>query len=197
MKELRDYLNVIKRYLPAALVLLVVVNAGVYLYVSRQKPRFEAMATLYVNRVPEVRNSQYYTYEGYYAGLASKEYTDVVVGLLKSTDITRLAAKEAGLNSEDGAIEVKKVSPQLISVVVSAVSPPDAEKLLLKLAQVTSERSKSLAKSDNQGAEVSLVNPEPLVSSAPSKLPLYLLIASISSLLIFFLAAVTREYFKS
>jgi len=199
MKELRDYLKIFKRYLLLLVILLVGTNGLVLTYFLNQPERFKAKAVMYVNRTPEPRNNQYYTFEGYYAGLASKEQTDVVVGLLKSNDISRLAWEKAALtnSSEKITTEVRKVGPQLINVEVRAQSEEVAKKLLVSLAVVVSERSQQLAKNENQAAEVTLVNPEPEAGPASVNLPLYVAIASVGSLLLTFLITVIREYFRS
>jgi capsular polysaccharide biosynthesis protein len=195
MKELRDYLKTAKKYLTLLVILVVVFNASVLFYFLRQPQQSQASATLFVNRVPEPRNAQYYTFEGYYAGLASKEYTDVVTELLESPDLNRLAREHSGV--EKASVQIKKLGPQLISTVIRAPTEDEARKMLLSLAEVANQRSKELAKNENQGAEITLVNPDPLVGPYTLNLLLFMGAATLASLITAFLLVITREYLRS
>lgn len=200
MKELRDYLKLIKKYFWLFMVLILVAVASAVGWSLTQPVVYLASTTLYVNRVPEPSNDRYYTYEGYYSGLASKEYTDVVVGLLKTPDIANLAASKAGLDITSAALgaktQVRKASPQLISVSVTHSEPDSAKKLINALSQAVAEKSKNLTQAANRGVEVSMINPEPQLDQVHPNWLLNGLIALTGAFLAGLGVAVIREYLR-
>lgn len=191
MKEMRDYLNLFKKYLGLLIVLIILAVAAVFLYGQLQRGRYQATTTLYVNRAPEPRSDKYYTYEGYYATLVSKDYTDVAVALLNSPDFTHLAQTKAQLGASKVGTTVRKIGPQLISLTVTATSQEDVRKLTQSLIDSTNERSKN---GQNQGADLSMVNPDLNVTPKSFNLPLYLGISVVGALLFAVVIAATREY---
>lgn len=198
MKELRDYLKTLKKYLWLVLALIILVNGGVLYYSQTQEKRFQASSTFFVTHQNEPRNSQYYTYEGFYAAQLSKEFTDVVVGLLNSPDITRLAIAKAQLTGDPKiATAVKKVSPQVVNVTVTAASQEAARKTILALAEVISTQSKSLTADPNQAVVVTSLNPDPTVAEAALNLPLYMAITTLGTVILSILFIIIREYLNA
>lgn len=199
MKELSDYFKLIRKYFWLILALVILVDGGVVIYSQGQEKRYQASATFFVNHPTEPRNERYYTYEGFYAQQLAKEYTDVVVGLLNSSDISRLALSLAQLSSANPKIvtTVKKISPQVINVTVASSSQEDARKMVLALAQVTTAQSKNLFPDQNQGIMVTPVNPEPATGPLALNLALYLAIATLGVVLLGVLFIIVREYLSA
>ena len=192
MKEMRDYLKLFKKYLGLLALLVILAVGAVFLYQQSQKGRYQATTSLYVNRAPEPKSDKYYTYEGYYAQLVSKDYTDVAVALLGSPDFTRLAMGKAQIGADSKiSTQVRKSGSQLISLSVSAGSGEDVRKLTQSLIEITNDRSKS---SQNQGADISMVSPNLSVGPKSFNLPLYLGIGVFGALLATVVIAAIREY---
>lgn len=192
MKEMRDYLKLFKKYFWLFGLLVVLAVSAVFLYQQTQKGRYQVVTSLYVNRAPEPRSDKYYTYEGYYAQLVSKDYTDVAVALLNSPDFTHLAGEKAKLASDPKvSTQVRKVGPQLISLTVGAGSGEAVRKLTQSLIDNLNDRSKS---SQNLGADITLVNPDLSIGPKPFNTGLYLGIGVFGALLASILIAVIREY---
>lgn len=199
MKELKDYLKIINRYKLLILTLMVVSGGLVFGWVLTIPKQYQASVTLYVNKVAEPSNDKYYTFEGYYSELAALSYTDVVTSMIKTSDIVRLAINNGGLTISDSdllnAVQVKKVGPQLISVMVTGKDQNLAKKELLAVAAAEAERTKTLNQSDSRGMTVSLVNTEPLITVVKPNLLLYVGASLVGSLILGLLFILTREYF--
>lgn len=193
MKELREYLKLVKRYLWVFGLLATLGVVGVLIYQQSQKSLYQAVTSLYVNRTPEPRTDKYYTYEGYYAQLVSKDYTDVAVALLGSADFTHLAQTKAHLDNEAKiTTQVRKIGPQLIGLTVTGSSQEVVKKATQSLIDTVNDRSKS---SQNQGADITMVSPDLNVGLKSFNLPLYLGISVFGSLLVTIAFAAIREYF--
>src|SRR4030042_6323917 len=118
MTEVKGYFSNLKKNIFLGLVVCLVFILAAIFYTFSQKTTFEATATLYVNRAASPASDKYYTFEGYYSGQAAKEYTDVVLGILKTPDLAieglKLANSKAVVGDFLGSLKVKKVGPQLI-----------------------------------------------------------------------------------
>ena len=191
MKELRDYLKLFRNYLPliGGVVLLCVL--GMLTWQLGREVTYQTTATIYVSKTAEPKNNQYYTFEGYYALISAKESTDVLVGVLKSPDLQRVAYGN-GADLEVLDTQVKKTSQQLIEVKVSATKEEASKKALAALLQDGSTRAKLTS---DQGFEVSFVNPEITAVREEPNLILFLGIAVLAGVLASLLVIVTREYF--
>lgn len=193
MKEVRDYLKLFRRYLPLTLGLVLL---SVFLTLTWQWGReatYQTITNLYVTKVSEAKNSQYYTYEGYYSLLAAKEATDVLVGLLKSPDVQQVAYSH--VTDVTGLVtQVKKTSQQLIEVRVTSASAEGSKKALTTLVETGTQTGKM---TQENGYSVVLVNPELHAQKQEPNLALQLAIAVVGALLASFLVTVTREYFSA
>ncbi len=191
MKELRDYLKLFRNYLPLIGGILLLSVLGVLAWQGGKEVTYQTSATVYVSKNSEPKNNQYYTYEGYYALISAKEATDVLVGILKSADLQKLAYGKSGdLQVLD--TQVKKSSQQLIELKVSAPTEDASKKGLRALLEEGSSRAKLTSA---QGFEVALVNPDITATSVVPNIALGLGMAVVGSLIASLLVIVTREYF--
>lgn len=201
MQEIRELLNILKkyRYFLITSVLLGWLVALAWTILTPEN--YKANSTLYVYRTQESLTDKFYTYEGYYSQQASKEYTDVVIGLLKSPDLARLALEKTKATQTNPDyllkdLKVKKVAPQLISLTVSKPSAEEARSLLVSLAVATSERTQTLNKEGNRGVIVSLVKEEPLILKPGRGFPLNFTIGSLAGLIVGLSLTFTVSYLK-
>src|SRR3989338_179433 len=137
MIELKEILKVLKQNLTFILVVTVIGGLAGFAYSKVKTENFEAQSTLYVKREADTTASAYYSYDGFYAQQVSKEYTDTVLGLLKTIEPYRDAVDKttASMNPRllMGNTKVRKVSPQIISVSVTNVNEETAKDSLKAL----------------------------------------------------------------
>lgn len=201
MQELRELVKILKKYryfLIAPTLLGLVLSLA---WTAFTPEYYRANATLYVYRTQESLSDQFYTYEGYYSQQASKEYTDVVIGLLKSPDLARLALEKADSDNSNPdyllkSLKVKKTAPQLISLTVTKSTAEEARELLVSLAKAVSERAQSLNKEGNRGVIVSLVKEDPLILKLNKDFGLNITIGSFAGLILGLTLTFTISYLK-
>lgn len=201
MQELRELLKIIKRFRYFILIPVIAGIVGGLVAAYLTPELFQASSTIYVYRTQESNSDKFYTYEGYYSQQASIAYTDVVIGLLKTEDLARLALEKAHLDSTNPqsllkSLNVKKVAPQLINIVVRKPSADEARELLVSLAAATSERTRDLNQEPNRGVIVRLVNNEPLIEKTSHPYLLYTAIGLLAGLAIGFGSVFTITYLK-
>lgn len=174
MSELSEYRQALGKILPVVIPLAVVgVVAGVG-YSLAQPKGWQASTTLYVHRVNPSNLSSVYDYDGYYAQQAAQQYTDTVVGLLKTQDLASWAAQIASDSADPATIlngvQVKKVAPQLVSLTVTRSTQNEARDELIALAQATAERSAALNDQYGRTYKVEMVTGQPLLSESSANL---------------------------
>ena len=191
MKELRDYLKLFRNYLPLIGGVVLLCILGMLTWQLGKKVTYQATATIYLSKNSEAKNNQYYTYEGYYALVSAKESTDVLVGVLKSPDLQRIAYGDRD-DLEVVDTQVKKTNQQLIEVKVSATGEEASKKAVTALLQAGATKAKLTS---DHGFEASFVNPEIMVVRVEPNLALSLGIAVLAGVIVSLLVIVTREYF--
>jgi capsular polysaccharide biosynthesis protein len=174
MNELKELLKLSKKFKVLLISLLVLGGLGATIISSLIPTKYIASTTLYIGREPQKPGEDYYTYDGFYSQQASREYTDTVVGLLKTSDIYRsalekLETKDVSASEFLSSANVRKVSPQVISVSVTREDREEANKFLVVLSQTVAEKSKSLNQLGDKNFFVGTVNAQPLVTI--SKVP--------------------------
>ncbi len=201
MSELREYTIAIKKILPLAIPLaLVGLVAGIG-YSMSQPRGWEASTTLYIHRTNPVNlSSNVYDYDGYYAQQAAQQYTDTVVGLLKTHDLAsraaQIASDSASPESILSGVKVKKTAPQLIALDVSRASPEEARGELIALAQAVAERSAALNDQYGRTYKVEMVTAQPLLAPTAPNTTLNSLIGLAGGGLIGLFLALILEYLR-
>ncbi|MBU0708599.1 hypothetical protein KJ596_02485 [Patescibacteria group bacterium] len=199
--ELKDFLAPFcKRWKP---VLLVPFTLGVLAYIcSSYLPlKYQASATIYVQRTPEQSQGEFFTYEGYYAYKAAQEYADTITGFLESPDIIR----QAGLIvwesvSEDrqrqlqNSVSATKVAPQLVQVVVTFGSTDEAKQILTALVQAVDTSTKSLNQLGGGETKIGLLTEGLLTETVRPRRLLNALVAAGAGIIIVCVWVWLREY---
>lgn len=200
MSELSEYKTALQKILPITVPLAVVgLVAGVG-YSLAQPKVWEASTTLYVHRTAPTTLSNVYDYDGYYAQQAAQQYTDTVVGLLKTKDLASRAAQIATDSATPESIleglRVRKAAPQLVALSVVRPTEEQAKVELIALAQATAERSAALNDQYGRTYKVEMVTGQPLVSEASANLPLNALIGLVVGGALGFGLALALEYLR-
>lgn len=201
MNELNQYRQILRRLLPIVVPLALVGLVAGSAYSLTQPKAWEASATLYVHRSGAPTPVNVYDYDGYYSQQAAQQYTDTVIGLLKTQDIatraTQLVAEPADTASKIlQSVQVKKTAPQLISLTVDRPTADEAKKDLVALAQAVDERSSSLNDQAGRTYKVELVTGQPLVGEASNNLMVNSGVGVAGGALLGLLLAFAAEYLR-
>lgn len=200
MSELAEYKSALKKIAPITIPLAVVgLVAGVG-YSLTQPKAWEASTTLYIRRTAPTNLTNVYDYDGYYAQQAAQQYTDTVVGLLKTKDLATRAAQIASDSASPGTllegVRVRKIAPQLVALAVVRPTDSEAKADLAALAQVTAERSAALNDQYGRTYKVEMITGQPLLSEASTNLPLNVLIGLVGGGALGLLLALALEYLR-
>lgn len=202
--ELREYFKLLTKYWEKVLLSGVVFGVLAYTISSFFPTKFQALVTVYVQRVPEKSPAGDYTYDGFYAQKAAEAYTDTVFGFLEGRDILQRAAKVANLPSDPESlkgfvkkVKIEKIAPQLIEVKVTLGDKEVAKNLVLALAQSAQERVSLLNQEGDTSLTVNLANPEPLVTEVKLWKELNAVVGFFAGLLLIMSLIFFVEYLKA
>lgn len=170
--ELKEFLEKLKVYWKLFFAIPLLGSFLGLLLSSYQPTTFNASLLLYVKRVTSPSSDKFYAYDGYYAQQASQEYTDTIVGFLKSLSILYRAAEIANFSTKTEDLEdlkkqikITKEAPQLVKVNINQSTSKKAKDLVSALAQATQERTTLLNQTGDRDFSVDLVNSVPLVKT--------------------------------
>ncbi len=188
MSELSQVLKTLRNYLKLILALTVLGLVSGLVYGIVSGPRYEALSTLYVTRQADQGNTSYYNYDGYYAQQASKEYTDTVLGLLKTIDPYRVAAQKIGTSSDPKEIYAssrsRKVSPQVIALSVKSQTQEEAREIMVALVSAVTESVDQVNKEGDNKITVSSLQAEPFITLNDSQTLIYSALGLLSGLIL-------------
>lgn len=163
--------------------------------------RYEATNTLYVKREAEKPSANYYNYDGFYSQQTSKEYTDTVLGLLKTIEPYREAAEKLN-NTIDpkelfGSTKARKTSPQVVSLSIVRQSESEARKALTTLIEGLVEKVKVLNQNGDGKLFVEPIRAEPFVSVLKPSLTTNSALGLLSGLLTALVFLALKNYLRS
>ncbi|OGY28316.1 MAG: hypothetical protein A3J50_02120 [Candidatus Woykebacteria bacterium RIFCSPHIGHO2_02_FULL_43_16b] len=164
MAELNEITKILGRHLKFILVMVVLGGfvGFTYSYVGGQK--YESFTTIYVKRTADQNSTSYYSYDGYYAQQVGKEYTDTVLGLLKTIDPYNEAAKRLGTYSPRALFsqsKAKKISSQVIELRIRSQSETEAKALMSALVAGLTTKVGELNRTGDSKISIEPVTNEP------------------------------------
>jgi capsular polysaccharide biosynthesis protein len=203
--ELKDLIKFTQRQqIPLLSVGLIFFILGIF--VSLKLPaKFIAKSDIFVYKNTAPESSTFFTFEGFYANQAAKEFTDTAGGILESEGLVQKTLTSLGREGSSSEVdnvlrglEVQKVSPNLLKVSLSR--PTSEEARLLSGALITSAQDEVLNLTTTDGQEpftLSVITDEPLIE--PSSPPVLLngLVAALAGVGLALLILSFREYLKS
>lgn len=197
MNELSEYGQAFRKILPVAVPLALVGLVAGGAYSLSQPKAWEASTTLYVYRTTATK-TDVYDFDGYYAQQAAQQYTDTVVGLLKTPDLANRAAQIASVATTPdeilAGIKVRKAAPQLVSLSVTKPTADEAKVELVALAKAASERAEAQTDQFGRSYKVEMVTGQPLVNEASNNLLLNSLIGLLGGGLVGFILSLALQY---
>ena len=177
--ELVDFLKLIYRRKIIVLIFIGIGIAAGLIYALVKPTNYRASLLIYVQRETQPASDQYFNYDGYYALQTSTEYTNTVLGLIKSLDVLQRGAEITPYISRDNQkleqlsaqIKVVKKAPQLIEIAIDDSDQNMGKAVVLALAQSSQERVRILNQNGDKALTIGLVNDEPLVLVQKASLP--------------------------
>ena len=141
------------------------------IYVRMTPLKYQGTVHIYIQRQTEQSTDSYFNYDGFYALQTSREYTDTVLGLVKSLDVLKRGREiseyvpqdNQELNRLASQIKAVKKAPQLIEISLSDPDRQKASEVVLALAQATQDRIRLLNQAGDRAFSIDLVDPEVLV----------------------------------
>lgn len=199
MAELNQVLKILTKHLRLIVVLTLLggfLGFG-YTYIGGEK--YEALSTIYIKRAADQNANSYYSYDGYYAQQVSKEYTDTVLGLLKTIDPYREAASRISNYSPSeifGLTKAKKVSSQVIELRVRNKDEFEAKKVLTALVDGLTAKISELNQTGDRKISIESVSSQPLTQLNKNQTLINVSIGFLSGLVIALFSLSLSYYFK-
>lgn len=141
--------------------------------------KFLASGSFYISRHVENNAGKYFEYEGYYGQQTAQAYTSNFIGMLESIDVKSAALNslsikptEESLRKLSRDIKVKKVSPQIVALVVSGLSYDEAKLKWNALANTALAQATELNQKGDSGIVISKLNnfPDPIIKTEYRKI---------------------------
>ena len=198
MNELRDYLNFLKKNSVIILLFGILgVGAG-FFYTSSKEINYEAVANLYIINTAQGQNERYYTYDGYYSQLAAKEYTDTLIGLIKSLDFIRVVASDIGTTPTQiaSSLRVRKTAPAVINLSVTNKDAEAAKKLVIKLTVALNDKISFLNPGSDNPLTTKTLQPEPFVNKLQEPIKINTLLGAFVGMIIAIVTSALITYLK-
>lgn len=157
---------------------------------------YQASFVFTVSRQSQPESDQFFAYDGYYAQQTSEKVSDMLVGVLRTDEIVKLALESANFptNQEEikktsKSIKVGKVAPQVVFVKVKGVDSEKAESVsgALRGLVLSNAPSKTV---------IDFVNKVPLVSGYSSSAELNAVVGLLVGGLVGVVIVLFKEYFK-
>lgn len=169
--ELRQYWSIIRSRMWMIALLTLATFAFSLLYTPRAAASYKATVRLAVKPQVEARASDYYTYDEYYAYVASEYLNDdvaqVVEGGAFMNQLRERAQRDAG-RSPAGSLEVKKAH-RVLMIHGMAGTADDSLLLAKTAAEMLVEPGASYFKDiSEQNPRVTVVDPPAVVSATPA-----------------------------
>lgn len=200
MLELKEIISIVKQNLKLVVILTLLGGLAGFGYAHFSPSSYEAQNTLYVKREAEEPSGNFYNYDGFYAQQVGKEYTETVVGLLKTIDPYLETAEKlgSGTNPQEllSSTKFKKISPQVISITVTKKQQEEAKNTLNSLTSTLVEKIKSLNKSGDKKISVEALKINPYVTILKPNPIITLSIGFLSGLLVALISLALGRYFR-
>jgi len=144
------------------------VLGAIFHFVLPQK--YIATGSFYVARKIQESSKDFFEYEGYYANQSAQAFAQSVISLLESKDLHSSTLQNMGVNVTESSlrdikksIRVKKVSPQLITLVVKKDKRGEAINFWMAVSQELSDSVSEISKESDSNMTVVSVSSEPVV----------------------------------
>lgn len=162
-----------------------------------------ATVSIYVQKEAAPPNTNYFTYEGYYAQQTAAAYAETALKLLANDEIVKRAAESANLPTDiasiaslKGGITSKMEAPQLIQIEVVMPNRDQAAGLAEGLSQAVRTRTAEINKTGDASLTIEQINEEPYVVLVRPLVPLYATVGAIAGLLLASIAAAFWTYWR-
>lgn len=202
--ELIEYIRHLYRFKMWLLAGIIIGGLVGAVFANSAKDQYQASTSLLIQRKADQPNSQYFTYEGFYAQQTAASYADTVIKLLVTDEIIAEAARLAGyektpqqISALKSFIVVKKDAPQLISVRITQPTYDLANKLAAGLSQSIKQRTVDLNQYGDSSLSIEQVESEPLVRLARPSVLIYSAAGALVGLVLAIMASAVWAFIRA
>jgi uncharacterized protein involved in exopolysaccharide biosynthesis len=164
--------------------------------------KYTAAGSIFVARKVESSEGAEFSYEGHYAQLTARGYTETVIGMFESVDMRRASLEKLGIVSTADnlrragrSVNVKKAAPQLVLLQVKRNTAGEAGNYWNALVASVIEESVALnEESGDENITVSVVGDSPVITEGYRNIYLNLGIGLILGAFLASFFVVLREY---
>jgi len=203
--ELREYLKIFQKHFWLILISIILIAAGAFIFVKRQKIAYEANGDLTVVPKANEQLKNVYEYDGYYALQAATVFNTTVSAWLQSpntvTEIYQKAGYEINQNTKSKALS-KTIKTTLMPQSFSLrfrLQDPDKEKVA-KLAKSTvviiQDRTNIFNQKAGSKLNYEISASEPVIIENRPPVTLYTVAGLFAGLVLGLFLSLLLEYFK-
>jgi capsular polysaccharide biosynthesis protein len=199
--ELREIIKKMKKNKLAIVTpMLVGLLAGLAFYAMPSK--YISSGSIYVRRKVS-EQTDFFTYEGYYAQQTALGYTDSVSNLIESSDIKKMLLEKSGeaintikLLDLQRKVKVKKTGPQLILLEIKEKTPEEAKEKWMSLTDIVILKSQEINMGGDKEISLGTLSKEPLIRETYKNPYIFSLVGSLIGLTLGLIFLSLREYLK-
>ena len=199
--ELKIYVTILYKHIRTLLLIPLLGGVLGFLVATQLPSQYHALATVYVQKIPEAPVSGEYTCDGYYAQQAAEAYTDTIVGLFESQTVMQRAifldpevTGSRTIRYLKRAVDIQKVAPQLVEIEVVDADQQYAHMATISLFQAVEEKVLSVQDDTLSGMHINLVNSEPLITLKEPMIALFSIVGLMVGLFVSVSYILLREY---
>lgn len=161
--ELRDYLKIIQKRAVLLLIITILVAIFSYFFAKNQKPRFEGLISVSVQKLPEeAGRADFYQYDRFYNLQAASFYIDDIIGRLKAPNVVLEAFKKANTSPESSDSRylstffrtTKQPQSGVLAISFKSKNKERVEKIAQSLPQVLEEKNDPVFKVTYSNPEI-------------------------------------------
>ena len=200
--ELKEYINIIKKYKKLFLSAIIAIVALALGYFYFLPVRYDASLTLNITRTGSQETTDY-KYDDYYRLQADQAFGDTLVEWLKSprlvSDIYTAAnidSKAFTLSQLTRGMTATRRSPQLVTVSFSAATPDRAQKISTGIIKVIEENTAELNNDQKESAWFEVVSTAPVIVKYQPNYKIILLASLLLGMFLGFWGVMIRHYLE-
>lgn len=199
--ELKEYLQIIKKYKNLFTAIIVGVMAVALVYFYFRPISYATSLTLNITR-SGVQDSQDYKYDDFYRLQADEKFAETIVEWLKSPRVEEDILKKSGVDTKNynlkkltKSIKAEKRSSQIVAVSFSSVDQKTSQNIAEAISIVIFENTANLNKNQKENTWFEIIAKDPVIKINKTS-PLVFLIALIVGIFLGFWAVMIKHYFE-
>lgn len=167
--ELKEYLNIVKKYKGLFIGTVIAVVLGSLAYFSLRPVSYNVSLALNISRSGGQATSDY-KYDDFYRIQADEKFAETVAEWLKTPRVAEDIYQEAGINTQNFSlrkltkiIKAEKMSSQVVLVSFGAPSGKDGQKIAASVCKIISQNTQNLNRDQKEEAWFEVLSASPVI----------------------------------